>query len=154
MPYSWPTPGQTLEWVAFPFSRGSSQPRDQAQVCRIAGRFFTGWATREAQEYKGGLKISWKSKEWRLSSLLVMFRVRDASEKSCMQAMLAWFQSCSAPKEKTLLITLPRCVAQRKKKGWVRCKSCQHLNTTIWTQTLIGEVKVYNWIIKYQYQNM
>ena len=30
-----------LEWVAFPFSRGSSQPRDQAQVSRIAGRFFT-----------------------------------------------------------------------------------------------------------------
>ena len=37
-----------LEWVAFPFSRGSSQPRDQTQVSRIAGRFFTSWATREA----------------------------------------------------------------------------------------------------------
>ena len=40
-----------LEWVAFPFSRGSSQPRDQTQVSRIAGGFFTSWATREAQEY-------------------------------------------------------------------------------------------------------
>ena len=30
-----------LEWVAFPFSRGSSQPRDRTQVCCIAGRFFT-----------------------------------------------------------------------------------------------------------------
>jgi len=29
-----------LEWVAFPFSRGSSQPRDQTQVSRIAGGFF------------------------------------------------------------------------------------------------------------------
>ena len=29
-----------LEWVAFPFSRGSSQPRDQTQVSRIAGRFI------------------------------------------------------------------------------------------------------------------
>ena len=37
-----------LEWVAFPFSRGSSQPRDQTQVSLIAGRFFTSWATREA----------------------------------------------------------------------------------------------------------
>ena len=37
-----------LEWVAVPFSRGSSQPRDQTQVSRIAGRFFTSWATREA----------------------------------------------------------------------------------------------------------
>ena len=33
-----------MEWVAFPFSRGSSQPRDQAQVSHIAGRFFTRWA--------------------------------------------------------------------------------------------------------------
>ena len=30
-----------LEWVASAFSRGSSQPRDQTQVSRIAGRFFT-----------------------------------------------------------------------------------------------------------------
>ena len=37
-----------LEWVAFPFSRGSSQPRDQTWVSCIAGRFFTIWATREA----------------------------------------------------------------------------------------------------------
>ena len=29
-----------LEWVAFPFSRGSSQPRDQTQVSHIAGEFF------------------------------------------------------------------------------------------------------------------
>ena len=26
-----------LEWVAFPFSRGSSQPRDQTQISHIAG---------------------------------------------------------------------------------------------------------------------
>ena len=44
----------TLEWVAFPISRGSSQPRDQTQVSCIAGRFFTNWATREAQEYWSG----------------------------------------------------------------------------------------------------
>ena len=29
-----------LEWVATPFSRGSSQPRDRTQVSRIAGGFF------------------------------------------------------------------------------------------------------------------
>ena len=37
-----------LEWVAIPFSRGSSQLRDQTQVSHIAGRFFTSWDTREA----------------------------------------------------------------------------------------------------------
>ena len=36
-----------LEWVAIPFSRGSSQPGDRTWVSRIAGRFFTVWATRE-----------------------------------------------------------------------------------------------------------
>ena len=40
--------GRILEWVAISFSRGSSQPRDQTQVSRIAGRCFTLWATREA----------------------------------------------------------------------------------------------------------
>ena len=39
---------RTLDWVAIPFSRRSSWPRDQTQVSRIAGRFFTVWATREA----------------------------------------------------------------------------------------------------------
>ena len=37
-----------LEWVSIPFSRGSSQPRDQTQVSHIAGGLFTSWATREA----------------------------------------------------------------------------------------------------------
>ena len=39
-----------LEWVAFPFSREYSQPRDQTQVSRIAGGLFTNWAIREAFE--------------------------------------------------------------------------------------------------------
>ena len=43
-----------LESVAILFSRGSSQPRDQIQVSLTAGRFFTSWATREAQEYWSG----------------------------------------------------------------------------------------------------
>ena len=36
-----------LEWVAIPFSSGSSQPRDRTQVSLIAGRFFTLWVTRK-----------------------------------------------------------------------------------------------------------
>ena len=37
-----------LEWVAYPFFRGSSQPRNRTSVSCIAGRFFTNWAIREA----------------------------------------------------------------------------------------------------------
>ena len=46
-----------LERVAFPFSRESSQPKDQTQVSCIAGRFFTTRATREAQEYWSGYTV-------------------------------------------------------------------------------------------------
>ena len=36
-----------LEWVAIPFSRGSSQLSDQTWVSCVVGRFFAIWATRE-----------------------------------------------------------------------------------------------------------
>ena len=49
IPMDYTVPGilqaRILEWVAFPFSRGSSQLRDWTQVSHIAGRFFTSWAT-------------------------------------------------------------------------------------------------------------
>ena len=37
---------RTPEWVAIPFSKGSSWPRDQIQVSCIASRFFAIWVTR------------------------------------------------------------------------------------------------------------
>ena len=37
-----------LEWVAYPFSRASSPPRNWTRVSCIAGRSFISWATREA----------------------------------------------------------------------------------------------------------
>ena len=44
-----------LEWVAIPFSRGSSQSREQTQVSCTVGRFFATWATREAQNMNMGV---------------------------------------------------------------------------------------------------
>ena len=40
-----------LEWVAFPFTRRSSRPRNQTRVTCIAGGFFTNSAIREALRY-------------------------------------------------------------------------------------------------------
>ena len=40
-----------LEWVAFPFSRASYQPRYRTQVSHIAGRFITSLATREVASH-------------------------------------------------------------------------------------------------------
>ena len=47
-----------LERVAIPFSRGSTQPRDQTWVSRIAGGFFSSWATKEAQPNKSSVESS------------------------------------------------------------------------------------------------
>ena len=57
---------RTLEWVAFPFSRGSSRPRNQTRVSCIAGGFFTNWVTREAPICQSGLfcgGLSWTPSE-------------------------------------------------------------------------------------------
>ena len=42
-----------LEWVAYPFSRGSSRPRNPVKVSCIAGGFFTSWTTREVLSHWG-----------------------------------------------------------------------------------------------------
>ena len=39
-----------LGWIAIPFSRGSSQPRNRTQVLHIAGGFFTSLTTRKASD--------------------------------------------------------------------------------------------------------
>ena len=39
---------RVLEWVAIPFFRGSSLPRNWTRVSHIADRFFTSWATRNS----------------------------------------------------------------------------------------------------------
>ena len=58
-----------LEWVAYPFSSRSSQPRNLTRVSCIAGRFFTNWAMREAQWFNnimesGGVKLYKHSNAW------------------------------------------------------------------------------------------
>ena len=56
-----------LEWVAYPFSSGSSQPRYWIRVSCIAGRFFTNWAIREnkKREFPGGPVVKIPSFHWR-----------------------------------------------------------------------------------------
>ena len=50
-----------LEWVVYPFSRGSSWPRNQTGVSWIAGGFFTSWATREAYVMNPEVTRVWES---------------------------------------------------------------------------------------------
>ena len=48
-----------LEWVAYPFPRGSSQPRNRTRVSCVAGRFFTSLATGDA----------WVNKMWYINTM-------------------------------------------------------------------------------------
>ena len=47
-PCPWNSPTWILEWVAIPVSRGSSRLRNRTQLSRVAGKFFTIWAIKEA----------------------------------------------------------------------------------------------------------
>ena len=52
----WNSPGKNTAVDSCFLSRGSSQPRDLAQVSHIAGRFFTTWATWKAPK--------WSNRKW------------------------------------------------------------------------------------------
>ena len=57
-PFFWGGGARILEWVAIPFSRRSSRPRDWTWVSRIVGRPFTVWATREVMNSHHELLIA------------------------------------------------------------------------------------------------
>ena len=60
----WILQARIPEWVAIPFSRGSSQPRNQIVVSCTAGRFFTIWITREALYKSVWYYWVWFGKIW------------------------------------------------------------------------------------------
>ena len=82
-----------LEWVAFPFSRESSHPRDWTQVSRIAGGFFTSWAAREAQGINSDLAVgmdAWLEKGWGKGS-----RGREGTVEIWAELQLGTRSQCS-----------------------------------------------------------
>ena len=89
------SPGM-LEWVAYPFSSGSSRPRSWTWVSCIAGKFFTNWTTKEAllptrkSEFSEERLLHWcyRAREW-----LGMGSFRPASyQNPCLfvQNLLVW----------------------------------------------------------------
>ena len=57
-----------LERVAYPFSIGSSQPRNQTGVSCTAGGFFTSWATREA--------LHWTVTHWKTQRRNILLKAQ------------------------------------------------------------------------------
>ena len=73
---------RTMEWVAYPFSRGSSWPRNRTGVSCIAVRFFASWATREAQigekeQVQRGRKGDKKKLKIKLSECCILKKSRE-----------------------------------------------------------------------------
>ena len=58
-----------LEWVAFHFSRGSSQPRDRTQVSCIAGGFFTSWA--QGTVHLNLVRLNCRRRQWHPTPVLL-----------------------------------------------------------------------------------
>ena len=80
-----------LEWVAYAFSMGSSQPRDQTHVSCITGGFFTIWATREA--LVGGYFTT--STTWEYKVLNSYFNSLDLRKaRSDVKAVLNYKTQC------------------------------------------------------------
>ena len=74
-----------LEWVAFPFSSGSSQPGNWSRVSCIAGGFFTSWLTREAWS----LDIWW-GLEVRVGSGGGVTLKKKKNRKLCTKVNIYW----------------------------------------------------------------
>ena len=86
-----------LEWVAVPFCRGSSQPRDQNQVSRIAGRFFIVWAMRKVGKVSG-IPISLRIFHSLLWSTQLKALCSQWSRSRCFSGILLlflWSSRCS-----------------------------------------------------------
>ena len=83
-----------LEWVAFPISRGSSQPRDRTQVFCIVGGFFTTEPLREAEyimrnagldEAQAGSKIAGRNtNNLRYAGDITLMVESEEEQKSCL----------------------------------------------------------------------
>ena len=89
---------RTLEHIAIPFSRRSSQPKDPTRVSRIAVRFFTIWATREAQRHnsnagKTAVISHYPNTQWPLGTL-AMSRKRQRQHffLPYLTVSLSWHQ--------------------------------------------------------------
>ena len=59
-----PGKSKKLEWVPYPFSRGTSWPRNWTGVSCIVGRFLTSWATWEAHKTSYLMVKMWKPSLW------------------------------------------------------------------------------------------
>ena len=118
-----------LDWVPTPSSKGSSQPRVQTQVSRIAGGFFTVWATREAHIIgpRSYLRQSWV---WNLvfHTLSPSWCYNIKNLWIVLLPSMQWGKGKREPhlQETTKSTPAPSCVLKMSQTRW--CKLVCHLS--------------------------
>ena len=116
----WNSPGQNTGVSSLSLLQGSSQTRDPTQVSHIAGRFFTSWATREAQKY-------WS--EW----VAYPFSSRSSRPKnqirvSCIAG--GFFTNCAIREAFLACWDLPKSPRQRRTATKPHCFLCASIRPT------------------------
>ena len=93
-----------LDWVAYPFSSGSSQTRNLTGVSCIAGGFFTNWAIREAH---------W----WIYNNLI------NATDGLMLKLKLQYFGHLIWRTDSLEKILMLGKIEGRRRRGWQRMRS-------------------------------
>ena len=78
---------RTLEWVAIPFSRGSSWSRDQTWVFCISSGFFIIWATRGGTTKK---KKKIRAKQCKTESWIAWYDEAENINRSIEGSVMSW----------------------------------------------------------------
>ena len=124
-----------LEWVAIPFSRGSSWPRDWTKVSCIPGRSFSIWATREAPS-SGGCRLISACNHLLTPSLKasgIPSLPLDSEGKS-------WISDHNIPNCRHVHLGLPRNPTEAAPTQiWVVGTACAY-NTEFWSCSLLLQI--------------
>ena len=95
-----------LEWVVYPFSSGSSPPRNRTGVSCIAGGFFTNWVIRETRK----------------AHILFFFFNCNAVNPCYSQTVYLWFAYSLN------LLSTPKAIARHFLGHSPVCRAVTHLN--------------------------
>ena len=99
-----------LEWVAVPFSRGSSQSRDRTPVSHIGDKFITIWAPREACTVSYNIFKSWKGlRKFSIGGFCIEFECEAILENDQKAGKSSCFLDNWLTSPVTILFVTSRC---------------------------------------------
>ena len=113
--------------VAYPLSRGSSQPRNGTEVTCIAGRFFTSWATREVHHSLSHIAYTY----WDNRDILLPLYILGSKHSPYMMSVSPFLSHpCRTERCSILWVTAAWTVTlQRRRSSWPDAILSQRLSS-------------------------